>query len=58
MVRQAGRRDFVYTVKVCELITHVKRFAARSLLGNHILRSLLEGNLLSRLLDLDLVVAL
>lgn len=22
--RQAGRRDFVYTVKVCELITHVK----------------------------------
>jgi len=26
-VRQAGRRDFVYTVKVCELITHVKRFA-------------------------------
>jgi uncharacterized protein YecE (DUF72 family) len=26
-VRQAGRRRFVYTVKVCELITHVKRFA-------------------------------
>jgi uncharacterized protein YecE (DUF72 family) len=25
-VRQAGRRKFVYTVKVCELITHVKRF--------------------------------
>jgi uncharacterized protein YecE (DUF72 family) len=24
--RQAGRRQFVYTVKVCELITHVKRF--------------------------------
>ena len=24
--RQAGRRKFVYTVKVCELITHVKRF--------------------------------
>ena len=24
--RQAGRRDFVYTVKVCELITHVKKF--------------------------------
>ncbi|OQW37536.1 MAG: hypothetical protein A4E19_12710 [Nitrospira sp. SG-bin1] len=24
--RQAGRRNFVYTVKVCELITHVKRF--------------------------------
>ncbi len=25
--RQAGRRRFVYTVKVCELITHIKRFA-------------------------------
>ncbi len=25
-IRQAGRRRFVYTVKVCELITHVKRF--------------------------------
>lgn len=25
-VKQAGRRDFVYTVKVSELITHVKRF--------------------------------
>jgi uncharacterized protein YecE (DUF72 family) len=24
--RQAGRRQFVYTVKVCELITHVRRF--------------------------------
>ena len=24
--RQAGRRRFVYTVKVCELITHVRRF--------------------------------
>lgn len=24
--RQAGRRQFVYTVKVCELITHIKRF--------------------------------
>ena len=24
--RQAGQRQFVYTVKVCELITHVKRF--------------------------------
>lgn len=24
--RQAGRRNFVYTVKVCELITHLKRF--------------------------------
>jgi uncharacterized protein YecE (DUF72 family) len=23
---QSGRRNFVYTVKVCELITHVKRF--------------------------------
>ncbi|MGE4063818.1 MAG: DUF72 domain-containing protein [Rhodospirillaceae bacterium] len=26
-VRQAGRRPFVYTVKVNELITHIKRFA-------------------------------
>ena len=26
-IRQAGRRQFVYTVKVCELITHIKRFA-------------------------------
>jgi hypothetical protein len=26
-IRQAGRRHFVYTVKVCELITHIKRFA-------------------------------
>jgi uncharacterized protein YecE (DUF72 family) len=26
-IRQAGRRRFVYTVKVCELITHIKRFA-------------------------------
>ncbi len=25
-IRQAGRRQFVYTVKVCELITHTKRF--------------------------------
>ena len=25
-LRQAVRKDFVYTVKVCELITHVKRF--------------------------------
>jgi uncharacterized protein YecE (DUF72 family) len=25
--RQAGKRPFVYTVKVCELITHIKRFA-------------------------------
>lgn len=25
-IRQVGRRKFVYTVKVCELITHVKRF--------------------------------
>jgi hypothetical protein len=24
--RQAGKRSFVYTVKVCELITHIKRF--------------------------------
>lgn len=26
-VRQAEKRSFVYTVKVCELITHIKRFA-------------------------------
>jgi uncharacterized protein YecE (DUF72 family) len=26
-IRQAARRRFVYTVKVCELITHIKRFA-------------------------------
>lgn len=26
LVRQAGRHPFVYTVKVCELITHSKRF--------------------------------
>ncbi|PWJ86937.1 uncharacterized protein YecE (DUF72 family) [Mesorhizobium loti] len=25
-LRQAGNRNFVYTVKVCELITHIKRF--------------------------------
>ena len=24
--RQPGKRSFVYTVKVCELITHIKRF--------------------------------
>ena len=24
--RQAGNRSFVYTIKVCELITHIKRF--------------------------------
>jgi uncharacterized protein YecE (DUF72 family) len=27
-ITQAGRRRFIYTVKVCELITHVKRFKA------------------------------
>ena len=27
-IRQAGERNFVYTIKVCELITHVKRFQA------------------------------
>jgi uncharacterized protein YecE (DUF72 family) len=26
-LRQAGRKNFVYTVKACELITHVKRFS-------------------------------
>jgi uncharacterized protein YecE (DUF72 family) len=25
-LKQVARRDFIYTVKVCELITHVKRF--------------------------------
>jgi uncharacterized protein YecE (DUF72 family) len=25
-IRQLGRKKFIYTVKVCELITHVKRF--------------------------------
>jgi len=25
-LRQVGRKQFVYTVKVCELITHIKRF--------------------------------
>jgi uncharacterized protein YecE (DUF72 family) len=25
-LRQAGKRNFIYTVKVCELITHMKRF--------------------------------
>ena len=25
-IKQAGQNDFIYTVKVCELITHVKRF--------------------------------
>lgn len=27
-MKQAGRRQFIYTVKVCELITHVRRFKA------------------------------
>lgn len=31
-VRQAGRRRFVYTVKVCELITHIKRFVGTKIL--------------------------
>ena len=26
-LRQAGRRQFIYTIKACELITHVKRFS-------------------------------
>ena len=25
-IKQAGQKNFIYTVKVCELITHVKRF--------------------------------
>ena len=32
--RQVGNRDFVYTVKVCELITHVKRFKGTKTLIN------------------------
>jgi uncharacterized protein YecE (DUF72 family) len=32
--RQSGNRDFVYTVKVCELITHVKRFKGTKTLIN------------------------
>jgi hypothetical protein len=31
-LRQAGRRKFVYTVKVSELITHVKRFVGTKIL--------------------------
>jgi len=31
-IRQAGRPPFVYTVKVCELITHIKRFAGTKVL--------------------------
>jgi uncharacterized protein YecE (DUF72 family) len=31
-LKQAGRGDFVYTVKVCELITHVKRFRGTKIL--------------------------
>ena len=31
-IRQARRRPFVYTVKVCELITHIKRFAGTKIL--------------------------
>jgi uncharacterized protein YecE (DUF72 family) len=30
-VKQTGRKKFIYTVKVCELITHVKRFACSGL---------------------------
>ena len=31
-IRQVARREFVYTVKVCELITHIKRFAGTKIL--------------------------
>lgn len=31
-IKQAGRKKFIYTVKVCELITHVKRFEATEIL--------------------------
>lgn len=29
-VKQAGRKKFIYTVKVCELITHLKKFSGTS----------------------------
>jgi uncharacterized protein YecE (DUF72 family) len=31
-LKQAGTGDFVYTVKVCEMITHVKRFSGTKIL--------------------------
>lgn len=31
-IRQGGKRQFIYTVKVCELITHIKRFAGAKIL--------------------------
>ena len=31
-VRQVRRRNFIYTIKVCELITHIKRFAGTKIL--------------------------
>src|SRR4029450_11250982 len=31
-LRQAGTGDFVYTVKVCEMITHIKRFSGTKIL--------------------------
>ena len=31
-LRQAGRRKFIYTVKACELITHIKRFTRTKIL--------------------------
>lgn len=31
-IKQAGENNFIYTVKVCELITHVKRFEATKIL--------------------------
>ena len=33
--RQAGRKKFIYTVKVCELITHIQRFAETKTLVHH-----------------------
>ena len=30
--RQPGKKDFVYTVKVCELITHIKKFKGTKML--------------------------
>lgn len=31
-IKQAGRKRFIYTVKVCELITHIKRFEGTEIL--------------------------
>lgn len=45
--RQAGVGDFVYTVKVCELITHLKRFTGTKTLVKDfgLIADLLEGQM-------------